>query len=790
MKNALVLAAGLASCSLSAQLNIQQLGHLDYQALRSSNLSNLWGYTDELGNEYALVGVNGSGGNTGGLSIVNINDPANPQEVFFTPGPTSIWREIKVWNDHAYMTTEATQGLTIVDLSPLPQSNVLPVTVFQGNGWITSHSLFIDENGRLYVNGSNRGNGGCIFYDLTQNPMVPVEVGQFDQWYVHDCFARGNILYAAHIIDGFFSIVDVSDPANPLLLGTRTTPTTFTHNCWLDDTGNYLFTTDETVNSFVASYDVTDPTDINELDRLQTAPGSNAIVHNTYWLNDYVVQSYYTEGVSIYDVTNPHNMVEVGHYDTSPISGGTFNGAWGVYPFLPSGNLIVSDIEGGLYILGPNYVRGCYLEGTITDAQSNLPINGASITLVATTAFAGSAFDGHYATGWAVPGTYDLLVHKAGYVDQTISGVNLATGATAFVDVALVPITQFSYSGTVVTAGTAAPITGASVVLIGGDTTFTATTDADGHWTVPSMYTGNYMITAGQWGFHTNCLPTTLISENNLAMTIELTSGYADDFALDLGWSATATASSGLWVRDVPIGTDYNGQPCAPDVDLAGDCAGMAYVTGNGGQDAGNDDVDGGEVVLTSPVFDLSDATDPWVRYHRWFFNGGGSGTPDDICTISIANGLDTMVIETIDAGSPGAHTWQMRQFDIASFLTPTATMRFIVRTADTGQGHLVEAALDGFEILPESPFLGVQQTTTTAGLRVYPNPSLGEATVEVNGAVAQVTVLDACGREVLPAQWTRNGKVVLNAPGGSGLYLVRAVSSNGEVRTTPWLVR
>ena len=151
----LALAVSGALCA-TAQLNITQVGHLDYHDLRDSDLSNLWGYVDEEGNEYALVGVNGADGqnNTGGFSVVNVNDPANPVEVFFTPGPNSIWREIKTWGDHAYITTEAEEGLTIVDLSPLPQSTDLPVSVFEGDGWITSHSLFIDENGSTAPTGA------------------------------------------------------------------------------------------------------------------------------------------------------------------------------------------------------------------------------------------------------------------------------------------------------------------------------------------------------------------------------------------------------------------------------------------------------------------------------------------------------------------------------------------------------------------------------------------------------------------------------------------------------------
>ena len=129
------------------------------------------------------MGVNGNNnGDAGGVSIVDLSDPADPQEVFFFPGPTSIWREVKVWEDHAYITTEANGGgITIVDMSPLPQSNALTATVFFDPAWETSHALFIDENGRLYIFGAGEGNGGAIMYDLTQDPMAPVSVGEYDR---------------------------------------------------------------------------------------------------------------------------------------------------------------------------------------------------------------------------------------------------------------------------------------------------------------------------------------------------------------------------------------------------------------------------------------------------------------------------------------------------------------------------------------------------------------------------------------------------------------------------------
>ena len=159
-----------------------------------------------------------------------------------------------------------------------------------------------------------------------------------------------------HISDGHMSIWDVSDKANPVILGQQVTPGNFSHNLWMSDDGDYIYTTDEITNGFIGEFDISDPTNIVELDRIQSSPGMDVIPHNSHFIDDYIVTSYYRDGVTVHDVANKGNMVEVGNFDTSPsFSGDGFNGCWGVYPWLPSGNIITSDIENGLHILGVTY---------------------------------------------------------------------------------------------------------------------------------------------------------------------------------------------------------------------------------------------------------------------------------------------------------------------------------------------------------------------------------------------------------------------------------------------------
>lgn len=786
MYRSLFVAALLAVTTVHAQLNISFVGRLDYQQLRNSNLSNLWGYTDEAGNEYAIVGVNGSGANNpGGVSVVALGDGTNPQEIFFYPGPTSIWREVKVWGDHAYITTEANSGgITIVDLSPLPESTALTATVWEAPDWNTSHSLFIDENGRLYIHGADRGNGGVIMYDLTQDPWNPVEVGEFDNWYCHDSFARGDTLYAAHILDGFLTIVDVSNPASPVLLGTRETSSTFTHNVWLDDSGDYLFTTDERSNAYVDAYNISDPTDIEFLDKLRSDGGSGAVPHNTYWLNDYLVTSYYTFGVTIYDAQRPGNLVEVGHYDTSPFTGDGFRGAWGVYPFFPSGRLIISDIEQGLFVLAPNYQRACWLEGTIRNSANGIPVGNATVSLETATETAVTGIDGRYGKGVAANGTYTLQVSAPGFLPATITGVVMVQGEVTVQDVELVPLVPFDLVGRVVDAATNEGVANAPVRIENADFTLNTTTNATGAFTFPGFFPGVYDVKAAAWGWNGFCETDRSLLPGNGELVIALPAGYADDFEFDLGWTVTATANLGAWERGVPQGTTFNNNTSNPGEDATGDCGDQAYVTGNAGGQAGADDLDDGNTILTSPVFDLTNVWAPHVRYQRWFFNSGGSGAPNDRMRISLDNGLTTVVLEELTAGASSSN-WVARDVAVEQFIQPTSTMRLVVFITDDAPGHLVEGGFDRFEVVSMSP-TAVEDQSGPGDLIAYPNPTEGRFTVEYRGGGnGLLHVLDALGREVVSSIRMAGAPVIMQLDAPAGTYMVRFVADDGSVRVS-----
>ena len=146
------------------------------------------------------------------------------------------------------------------------------------------------------------------------------------------------MLWTAEVNDGIMSAVDISDRSNPIVLGTVATPDDFTHNCWLSDDSQYMFTTDEVSGGYLGAFNVSDVTDMKEVDRIRSTASEGVIPHNTFVVGDFIVTSYYRDGVTIHDVSNPNAMVQIGSYDTSPnFEGNGFNGCWGVFPYTKSG---------------------------------------------------------------------------------------------------------------------------------------------------------------------------------------------------------------------------------------------------------------------------------------------------------------------------------------------------------------------------------------------------------------------------------------------------------------------
>ena len=767
--------------SSSAQLNMTYQGNITYD----ESLSDIWGYVAPDSTEYAIVGVQT------GVSIVDLSDPTDPTELFFLDGVSSIWRDIQTWGDYAYVTNETSSGVMVIDLSQLPDTatavNWTPT--IDGLGTLSSiHNIWIDEFGYAYLAGSNLNNGGIIYVDVFTNPGSPAYVGHGLALYNHDVFVRDNLMFSSEIYNGVFAVYDVTDKDSTEFLGSHSTLFNFTHNAWLSDDGNTLYTTDEVANATIGAYDVSDPQNIEELDQFYPYEtlGDGVIPHNVHVWDDWLIVSYYTDGCILVDGSNPSNLVEVGNFDTYIPSNTGFNGAWGAYPYLPSGLILISDIGNGMYVLEPNYVRACWLEGNITRADDNTPIFDASIEILTTNVLDQSGLFGDYSTGFATSGTYDIVISKPGFESDT-STVVLQNDSTTLHDVELIPLQSFGFSGSVVDSESGNPIANAKVLITNGVFTYDYETLPDGSFMIEEFFAGNYEISAGKWGFHTYIITDDNLDEVNNSISIELESGYEDIFALDLGWTGSNTANQGDWERGEPIGIQPPGASfyISPDMDVPEDDGNYCYVTGNI-SDLNGGVLIGGNAELTSPLFDISDYETPMLSYYTSFFNlnvntqAPGNSDMD----VEIYNGTDSEQIESFTYEVFGEVVWVYSEIDIASIIEPTSTMTVVFDAHSTSSfSTATEAAVDYFRVW-DAGVVGVEEHNFSSTLLLAaPNPSNEDFMIsyrldEIN-ADASLNVYNAMGQ--LIDKYAINdlkGSVRLGGDYKKGMYIVRL--SNG----------
>jgi len=376
------LAAGTFACQ---NVDLESFVSLSDLIPASRSVSNLWGFVDlDDRREYAVVGVNN------GTAIVEVTDPAHPRVVGSVPGPVSVWREVKVyqaWNPargrhdaYAYVVSEAaTAGLQIIDLSDLPASVSLVATF---RGFDTAHTLFVanvdptsgapnvpDVAPVLYIEGSNQG---FLALDIS-HPEAPRVMGRLINSYVHDIWAgvfRGDRAGACapghptcEVVVDFggdaVRVVDFTTKSDPIVLSAlRYDELGYAHSGWISRDGNYMFAFDEGDELARGGRSRIRVLDISDLAHpfvtsIWTS-STDAIEHNGYVVADKLYVSYYEHGMTVLDVAHPTSPREIGFFDTFPSDeAAQFHGAWGVYPFLPSGTLLVSNIDGagGLFVL-------------------------------------------------------------------------------------------------------------------------------------------------------------------------------------------------------------------------------------------------------------------------------------------------------------------------------------------------------------------------------------------------------------------------------------------------------
>ena len=737
------LLLALASISYGQEdFNLELVSNVDYvvpgQDGEAGN--DIWGYVSEDGTEYAIVGT------TTNTRIYDLSDPTEPREIAVIAGGRSVWRDMKHWEDHVYVTNDqAPDGLLVIDMSQVATDSIrfqylnTPIPATDGSmvALERCHNIYIDENGFAYLAGCRGPMNRAVIFDLKQNkwdpPVVGVHGDGTDNEYAHDLYVKNNIMYSSEISVGVLRLFDVTDKANIEFLGETATSFNFTHNTWVSDDGNYAFTTDELGNAFVDSYDVSDPSNITRLDRFQPLEtvGRGVVPHNTHVFGDFLVTSWYTDGIVITDASRPDNMIKVGAYDTWPLGDGGSNGCWGAYPWLPSGNILANDRGFGLFVLQPNYIKACYLEGTVTDAADGSAIIGVTVEIISQELNEGATNGiGEYKTGLANAGTYDVIFRHPSYNSVEAEAV-LENGVLTILDIQMNRPTETVVTGRIISAETGQNIPNGAIIFTNDfeRRDFEMRADASGVFSI-DVFQESYEVVAGAWGFlHKEVNAFTPVAGEELVIELEV--GYQDDFILDQDWTVSGDAGAGIWVRDVPLGTIFGGNMSNIGADIEGDFGFKAYVTGNGPGGAGADDVDpaqgaeAGSTILTSPDMDLTIYDNPVVEFKTYFLNSGGNTLPNDNMVISLTDGVTDVILSNFNGDFANTLDWtDFMRFNVETLgldINNPITISF--NATDFLPGHLVEAGLDVFKVV-EADLISTEDLTDFDFISIYPNPT------------------------------------------------------------------
>ncbi len=382
------------------------IANIDLNVLNANSGNDSWGWTDPLdGKEYAIVGLDN------GTAFIDISVPDSPVYLGKLPTHTgnSLWRDVKVYNNYAFVVSEATgHGMQVFDLTKLRNVNNPPVTFSNDahyDGFGNAHNIVINPTQPYaYAVGTTTFSGGPHAVDIS-DPLNPAFAGGYaDAFYTHDAQVVtysgpdqdhfGKEIYIGSNEDEVV-ILDVSDKTNITSISTiGYSNIGYTHQAWLTEDETYLILGDEFdelqfgFNTRSIIFDLSDLD--NPLVHMDYVGNTPAIDHNGYVKNGLYYQASYTSGLRVIDVNDiaNQNIFEVGFFDTFPQNDGlNFDGAWNVYPFFESGNLVVSDINSGFYLVKsstlslentrnpdelkiyPNPVRGSYLN-ILTDRNS------------------------------------------------------------------------------------------------------------------------------------------------------------------------------------------------------------------------------------------------------------------------------------------------------------------------------------------------------------------------------------------------------------------------------------
>jgi len=332
-----------------------------------------WGWTDsETGIEYALIGLDN------GTAFIDISDPINTVYLGKLPTHTtpSGWRDVKVYENYAFIVSEAGgHGMQVFDLTRLRDIDIssVPVTFTEDahyDQFGNAHNIVINpESAFAYAVGTTTFSGGPHIIDIS-NPLNPIFAGGYsDNAYSHDAQVvtyngpdpdyNGSEIFIGSNEDEI-AIVDITDKDNPSEIATISYSNLgFTHQGWFTEDQRFFILGDELDEISFGFNTRTLVFDFEDLDNPQfhfEYEGPNASIdHNGYILGDLYFLANYTSGMRVIDISDieNQNMEEIGFFDTIPSNNSSsFSGAWNVYPYFESGHIIISDIQGGFFLVG------------------------------------------------------------------------------------------------------------------------------------------------------------------------------------------------------------------------------------------------------------------------------------------------------------------------------------------------------------------------------------------------------------------------------------------------------
>ena len=351
-----VLLFGLQSIGQDS-LNMKRMAVLSGMGVEYNDI---WGYRHG-SKEYAVIGSNSA------INIVDVTDCANPVlEHQWVDGSSVIWRDFKEYGDYVYGVCDGgacQEGLQVINKNTFAQSQSL--VEFR-----SAHNIFLEkETGRLYVVGSNTNSHGIIIYDVKTDPANPTLLKNLNfrdlmndpsgNYYVHDVYVLNDTAYCSHGYAGY-RIWDMTDVNNVSLIGELDDSNGYNHSSWKHPYEDYVYVAEEVpIGKPIYVYDISEISDpfttYSFKDPLEEPNYNNNRPHNPFVLRNRLYISYYHDGVQVYDVSDPELPERIAYYDTYPDNNGNgysgYQGAWGVYPYLPSGCIVAADITYGLNTL-------------------------------------------------------------------------------------------------------------------------------------------------------------------------------------------------------------------------------------------------------------------------------------------------------------------------------------------------------------------------------------------------------------------------------------------------------